>query len=384
MDLKKHKSNLNILHIIVGLGDGGAEASLFKLISSDKINNHVVISLSDFGKYGDLFSKINIPTYALNFKRNRLNFIKLKKLLKIVKKHDPKIIQSWMYHADFITSIVKIFFPKKKIIWGIRNTTYKFKDSVSRYLICKICSYLSHLIPNLIISCSEKASKDHIRIGYSKKKIEVIYNGVDLNKFKEKNINVLDQNKIKFPQLNHKKPSIGMVARYDQQKGHKILLESLFILKQKKIDFNCYLVGSNIDQNNLELTSIIKKYNLASNIFLLGQIPETDFVYNILDVSILSSINGEGFPNVLIESMACSTPCVATNIGDASYIIEKTGWIAKPGDSASLANELEKAILEINHPNWLTRKENCRQRVKMNFDIVHMLNKFQLTWSRIS
>ena len=174
-----------------------------------------------------------------------------------------------------------------------------------------------------------------------------------------------------------------MIARYDKQKGHKILLKSLLKLKKRKIDFNCYLVGKNIDTNNKELSSIIEEYNLTSNVFLIGQVSEVDLVYNFLDISILSSINGEGFPNVLIESMACGTPCVATDTGDANYIIEKTGWIAKPSDSLSLANTLDKAIAEINLPDWSSRKENCRQRVKMNFDIIHMLNKFQLTWSKI-
>ena len=39
--------NKPILHIIVGLGDGGAEATLYKLIINDKKNKHIVISLSN-------------------------------------------------------------------------------------------------------------------------------------------------------------------------------------------------------------------------------------------------------------------------------------------------------------------------------------------------
>ena len=65
-----------------------------------------------------------------------------------------------------------------------------------------------------------------------------------------------------------------MVARYDRQKGHRILLKSLFKLKERKIDFNCYLVGKNIDENNKELLSIIEEFNLTSNIFLLGQLSD--------------------------------------------------------------------------------------------------------------
>ena len=66
---------------------------------------------------------------------------------------------------------------------------------------------------------------------------------MDLNKFKIKNIDNLNIKKFNFLKLDKKKPRIGMVARYDKQKGHKIFLDSLFKLKERKIDFNCYLVG---------------------------------------------------------------------------------------------------------------------------------------------
>ena len=57
---------------------------------------------------------------------------------------------------------------------------------------------------------------------------------VDLNKFKIKNIDDLNIKKLKLLKLDKKNPLIGMVARYDRQKGHKILLKSLFKLKERK------------------------------------------------------------------------------------------------------------------------------------------------------
>ena len=107
--LNDDKKNLIILHVIVGLGDGGAEGTLYRLVSSDKINKHIIVSLTSLGKYGDFFSNIDVPVYSLNFKKNRLNIIKLFRLIKIVNLCDPNIIQSWMYHADFISYNPKIY-----------------------------------------------------------------------------------------------------------------------------------------------------------------------------------------------------------------------------------------------------------------------------------
>ena len=174
-----------------------------------------------------------------------------------------------------------------------------------------------------------------------------------------------------------------MVARYDKQKGHEILFKSLNYLKNKNINFYCYLVGTNINDKNEELVTLIEKYKLTSDIFLLGQRGDVEKIYSLFDLTVLSSINGEGFPNVLIESMSCETPCVATDVGDSRYIIDNTGWIVKPNDFKDLAKSLEKAISEINHTKWLKRKKECRERIKDNFSIKIMKDKFQNIWSNI-
>ena len=65
-------------------------------------------------------------------------------------------------------------------------------------------------------------------------------------------------------------------------------------------------------------------------------------------------------------------------IRDSSrYIIDNTGWIVKPNDFKDLAKSLEKAISEINHTKWLKRKKECRERIKDNFSIKIMKDKFQ-------
>ena len=381
MNTNLSKASNRIVHLIVGLGDGGAEGILYKLIASDKTNKHIVVSLTSFGKYGKYFTEINIPVYALGFKKFSLNIIRIFRLLKIIKKCKPKILQSWMYHADLLSFLIKITNPGIKIIWNIRNTTYRFADSISRFIISRLCSILSYLVPDIIISCGIEPMNQHISIGYDKKKMKVIYNGVDVNRFKMQT-SIGKFKSLDFPALtNENRPLLGMVARYDKQKGHSVLLKSLYLLKSKGTDFCCVLVGLNIDYNNKDLVSMIDHYGLSSNIFLLGQRTDLEIIYNFLDIFVLSSINGEGFPNVLIEAMACGIPCVATDVGESRFIIEKTGWVVSPADPKILSESLENAISEIKLPSWSERKSKCNNHIIKNYSLENMHNNFLKVWA---
>lgn len=376
-----HGDNKNVVvHIIVGLGDGGAEGTLYKIISSDNKNKHVVVSLTDEGKYGKYILDFKIPIFTLNFKKYRFNILNFVSLLKIIYKYEPQIIQTWMYHADFLSIFLKIFFPKTKILWSIRNTTFGFKDSISRYFISRICSIFSYIIPNLIISCGYVAMNDHITLGYNKKIIRVIYNGVDTEKY---NLKIFKDPKELLELLNldiNVRPILGMVARYDKQKGHSILIKSLSRLKKNGYSFCCVLVGSNINFKNKDLITMIDEHQLSSNIVLLGQRTDLETIYNLIDILILPSINGEGFPNVLIEAMACQTPCIATDVGESSYIVNKTGWLVPPNNSEKLSNSIKQAINEINSPNWKTRQNNCRVHVTENYNLKKMVIEFNKAW----
>lgn len=383
MNIYSYK-NKPILHIIVGLGDGGAEATLNKIILNDKKYKHVVISLTNYGRYGISLEENGIPVYCLNFKKNSLNFIGIFNVLKIFFKIKPKLVQSWMYHADFVTTFIKFFSPNTNIIWCIRNSTYPFNDSKIRFIVSKFCSLMSFLVPKKIVSCGDVAKNDHIKFGYTKKNWQVIYNGVDVEKFKKKEIYKIDLEYKDILSLNtNNHPSIGMIARYDKQKGYEILLESLKDLKLKGIKYFCFLIGTNVNSDNIELLDMIKKRDLSSDIYLLGQRKDIDVIYNILDLVILSSINGEGFPNVLAEAMACETPCIATNVGETSKIIKNHGWLVNPKDINNLTINLEKAISLLSSPAWDQKRSSCRKHIVDNFTLEKMVQKYVELWDSL-
>ena len=80
----------------------------------DSANHHIVVSLTQRDYYGELIEKLGISVYELNI--TKLFFVKgLIKLVDILKKENPNIIQTWMIHSNIIGGLIAYIFGYKKI-----------------------------------------------------------------------------------------------------------------------------------------------------------------------------------------------------------------------------------------------------------------------------
>lgn len=371
---------MKVVHIITGLDDGGAEHTLYKICKYDKNNVHLVISLKGPGKYFDLFQKIGIRVYCLDLKF--YSIYKLYFLIRLIYLLNPNIVQTWLVHGDFIGGITARFAGIKNIVWNIRYSNFeKGKTKLRTILIVKLLTKLSFFIPKSIITVSKKAKKIYNEQGYESNKIKLIPNGYDLLSLRPDNsFKVIFRKKLNISQ---KTPLIGNIARYDPKKDHSNLLNALSLIRSKKIKFFCVLVGTNINENNIKLTSEIKRLNLCNYIKLLDQSDNILEIMNGLDVYVQSSSFGEGFPNVVAEAMACGTPCVVTDVGDASFIVGDTGWVVPPKDSLKLSISIEKALLELGSKEWNDRFNKTRLRIENNFSLNKMIDSYNKLWTKI-
>ena len=128
---------------------------------------------------------------------------------------------------------------------------------------------------------------------------------------------------------------------------------------------------------------MIEHNQLSKEVLLLGQLEDINAIMKSLDIHVLSSSFGEGFPNVLGEAMACGTPCIATDVGDSSSIIGETGWVVPPKNPNKLASAITDAIDEIKLKkyNWLSRKKKCYDRISSNYQIEDMVNNYNNVWN---
>ncbi len=372
--------HMKILHIITGLGQGGAEAVLYRLVGASSEAEHVVVSLRDEGVYGPLIRRLGVDVHTLDFPRGSLSLRGLHRLWRLILANKPDVIQTWLYHADLAGGLARLA-GVRSVCWGIRSS-HLSTDTMSRStrLTMRVCGWTSGWLPAAIVSCSQQAASLHQRLGYRPAKFTVIPNGYDLSLFSPQ------------PQAREKMrgewgipaeiPLLGMVARWHPQKDHANLLSALTALAKAGKDFRCIFAGPGIEQSNGELGALISGSGLEDKVRLLGPRYDIPNVMNALDLHVLSSAYGEAFPNVVAEAMACGIPCVVTDVGDAALIVGNTGWVVPSKNANSLAHGIERALQVIKTPQREALSQACRQRIVEGFGIERMAAAYNEVWSR--
>ncbi|WP_284337814.1 glycosyltransferase family 4 protein [Comamonas sp. NoAH] len=374
-----------ILHVITSLEDGGAEAVLFRLCTADNTHTHSVISLMNLGKYGPLLEARGVKVHTLDMPAGRLTLQGLKRMWKLLreakKEYEQKdlAIQTWMYHSDLVGGVVARVSGIRNIVWGIHHSILeKGKTKASTRLIAKINAVLSHWVPEIIVCCAEKSRAIHEEIGFSSRKMKVIPNGYDLQKFAPAPVeakHLRQQWGIAENML-----LLGMVGRFDPQKDHDNLFKALALLKKQGLEFRCVLVGRGMGDANQEIRSLLQHHDLEERMLLLGQRNDIPAVMSALDLHVLSS-SAEAFPNVIAEAMACETLCVTTDVGDAALMVGGTGWVVPPSNPKALADGIQDAVSAMAQTEaWLMRKAAARAHVSKKFSLDRMLASYGDAW----
>ncbi|MDF3847078.1 glycosyltransferase, partial [Achromobacter denitrificans] len=176
---------LRVLHVITGLGQGGAESVLFRLATYPEAGvEHTVISLTDEGIYGERLRAAGVAVRALGMKRGRVTLGGLMELRRLIADARPDAVQTWMYHADLIGGLAARLAGVRAIAWGIRNSgEHLERSSRSARLVLRACALLSGRVPKAIVCAAQKAAQRHADKGYRRDRLVVISNGYDLSRY---------------------------------------------------------------------------------------------------------------------------------------------------------------------------------------------------------
>jgi len=357
---------LKIIHIIIGLNRGGAETSLKNLVlnAPPSFDEVMIISLTNLGVIGNELEKHGFTVKCLGLKSLFSLLPVFFKLLKILIKVNPDVVQTWMYHSDLIGGLAAKLIGCKKILWGVRCTDIPIGSGTSFYVM-KVCSYLSFSIPNKIICVAESARKTHIDFGYDPKKMLVVPNGVDLKVFEFKNSSrPFAQNSM----------VVGCLGRFHKDKGQDILLDAANKLLSDGFDIHFAFAGNGCSGNNDELTSLIDHRISKKSFTFFGELEDAPEFLNTLDVFCMPS-RTEGFPNCLAEAMAIGLPCIANNVGDVTTLGSNVIMINYSNDSKGLYDCLVEMILMSTKGRSRLGKA-AHLRVKSVFSINKMVSRF--------
>jgi len=365
---------IKIIYIVSNLTVGGAENVLLRLLSKidKKKYDPLVISLVEKGKIGRKIERLGIDVYCLGI----YSFINLLPgLIKLVIKiniFNPKIIHTFMIHSAILGGIIAKLLNRPTIIWNIFTTNLSLKSNKYKtYLIIKICASLSRVVPNRIIVDSSASYFAHKKAGYSYENMQIINNGVDTSVFCP---NELIRNKYRQQYFKENELVIGLIARYHPVKRHDMFIKVASLLKKKVNNIKFLLNGNNIEISNSELMKMINNKGIQDIIHLSdSKLEITDFLV-ACDI-LVSSSNFESFPNIICEAMACSIPCVVTNVGDCAKIVDDTGIIIEPNDPNALASALMR-LIKMSSKDRMQLGNNARLRIENNFSLGLMVEKY--------
>lgn len=333
---------LKLTHVITGLSLGGAENSLYKLVShlDHQKFDISIISLKNQGVFGDRFDALGIPVYSCNFSVGIGGLLAPFKLARLLLKLRPDIVQTWLYHADLIAGIAAKLIGVKCIIWSIRTTDLK-QGSWLTAVIRKICALVSHLIPSKIVVVAQSAKIKHIQLGYDELKMIVIPNGYDSNQYKPDPELVTNlKNEIGIRQTDL---VVGCVGRLSEDKGQDILIEASQDVLNKFPDVKFVFIGTGFEKTNKALVDSIASRSKLDRFILMGERNDVNTCFGLMDIFCLPS-RTEGFPNVLAEAMLSKLPCVSSDCGDARKLSNGHVSIAKINDPMDLADKITQIL----------------------------------------
>ncbi len=349
------------MHVISGLGTGGAESFLVALATRLQTRGFAqsVISITGGGANELKLEAAGIPVSTLGV-RGLLSAAKAYgPLLDTVTREKPDVIQGWMYHGDlFATFMHGLGGRKARLYWNIRCSDMRLEDySLQLRMVVRACALLSRR-PDVVLANSRVGGDVHVRAGYRPRRLEIIPNGIDTARFRPDAKSRVEVR----AELGLAPDAVLLlhVARVDPMKDHLTLLAATENLPGATV----LLAGKGTE-------ALSRKPNIIG----LGERGDISRLLSAGDVIVSSSAYGEGFSNAIAEGMAAGLVPVATDVGDVREIIGDTGEIVAIRDTAALRRGIEK-ILALSTAERTARGLAARERIERLFSLDRAADRF--------
>ena len=350
---------MRVLQVITSLGIGGAEKLLVDSIPLYKKRGLNVDLLLLNGNKTHFYEELkkNTTIYSLSFGsiKKSYNPLIIFKIIHFLGKYD--IIHVHLFPTLYWVAIAKLLtFKKVELIYTEHNTSNKRR----KQKFWRIMDRFIYKRYSKIVSISEEVHYNisfHLKL--DKSKYRIIYNGINLEAFKNLSKNTDIQNNCS--------KKIIQVSSFRPQKDQAAVIRSLQYLSK---NVNLILVGDGETRKKCEY--LVEQLKLTDRVSFLGIRTDITDLLQSADIIILSS-NYEGLSLSSIEAMASGKPFIASNVPGLCHIVKGAGILFPVGDEKILANEINKLLSNTEYYNEVVQK--CIERSKQ-YDINIMIDNY--------
>ncbi len=329
----------NILLFLTASYRGGAEMEVLDYIKNfDKNKFNISIITLKKGNIEKLFQK-ECKKQNIFYKCFHSNkFFEIKtffKLLKFIKEKKTHIIHANLLQPELYSFCLKLANKKIKII----SSKLAFDDFKRKYIYKFLARLFASKNDKIILISKALFKFYNQKIGISKKKLKVIYCGIDDKCFNSKFSSKMLEKERKRIGISKKNFTIGIVSRLDKIKNHKTLFKAVKRLKHKIPHIKLIVIG--IGNQEMKLKEWVANNNLEKEIIFLGSQENIKLLYQIMDVFCLPSF-AEGFGKVIAEAVLSGTFAISSNTTAMKEIIRNNvdGLLFNPHNSDELVNKI--------------------------------------------
>jgi teichuronic acid biosynthesis glycosyltransferase TuaC len=223
--------------------------------------------------------------------------------------NDYQVIDAHYFYPDGVAAILLGAAMRRPVVITARGTDINL---IPRYTIPRRQILYAARRAAGIIAVSEALKTELVRLGVSADRVTVLRNGVDLTTFRP------DERDEARASLHLTGKTLLSVGHLIERKGHELIIAALARLKE----YELIIAGGGAERSHLE--SLANKLGVADRVRFAGEIPHKELqrFYVAADALVLASTR-EGWPNVLLEAMACGTPVAATAIWGNPEVVSK-------------------------------------------------------------
>lgn len=340
----------------------------------------VVVTLTEGGALRERLDGLGVGTASLGMTRGRPTASGAFRLLRLLRKLRPEVVQTWLYHADLLGLVAARITRVPHCVWNIRvsNLDMERYSRVSRWTL-RACARLSGW-PDLVLVNSATAREFHTALGYRPRRWKVVPNGFDTDRFRP---DPVVRESFRASMSNPDVFLVGLVARYDPMKDHPTFLRAARAFLADRPEARFLLVGPGVDENNAELVEMACALGVRDALTCLGERRDMHAILPAMDVLTLSSAFGEGFSNAVGEGMSCGVPPVVTDVGDMADVVGTAGRVVPPSDPVALARAWEE-MYEMGDEGRRALGVAARRRIVDAFGLQRVVAEYEQIYAALT